>query len=290
MPLWPRRVGWGIAGLWGPPPTGWHYSDWALRHSGKVWSGQNVIAGLVESIKAHVDNTWRSRQYPLVIGCAPWVSDSEVCQALMDVRTCIVIGKPDRPLARCVRDLAARGTPVHKTDLSGLNLLALPTEDGSAPIGLAGDDPQPSVWEGHDLELGPVRVAGYRKQRPSEDIPLVHAKVVVFAYGGEFPDAGPLGEDWAGVIPTSVWWGSANLTRQSRTSHLEFATWTNDPQLTHAAWTFVTEIIAFSERLLDGPTPIEPRPELVDAVDPWAGWEPSSEDLLGYADEPIDDE
>jgi hypothetical protein len=289
MPRWPRRVGSSIAGLWGPPPTGWHYGDWAPDYSGKVWSGQHVMTGLVESIEAHVDNTWRSRQYPIVIGCAPWVSDAEVCEALRDVPTCMVIGKPDLPLARSVRDLAAGGTPVHKTDLSGLNLLALPTEDGSAPIGIAGDDPPPSVWDDHDLKLGPVRVAGYRKQHPKQNHPLVHAKVVVFAYGGEFPDAGPMGEDWAGVIPTSVWWGSANFTKPSRTSHLEFATWTSDPALTRAAWSFVTEIIAFSERLSDEP-PIEPRPELVDAVDPWANWEPSSEDLLGYEDEPNDDE
>jgi hypothetical protein len=250
-----------------------------------------VIAGLVEAIKAHVDNTWRSRQYPLVVGCVPWMSDPEVCQALMDARTCMVIGKPDRGLARCVRDLADRGTPIHKTDLSGLNLLALPTEDGSAPVGIAGDDLEPTVWEGHDLQMGPVRVAGYRRQHPTEDVPLVHAKVVVFAYGGEFPDGGPRGEDWAGVVPTSVWWGSANLTRPSRTSHLEFATWTNDPQLTYEAWNFVTEIIAFSEPLSKRPATSEPRPELVEAVDPWEGWEPSSDDLLAYdQDEPIDDQ
>lgn len=80
-----------------------------------------------------------------------------------------------------------------------------------------GDGPE---WEGHDLWLGPVREAGYRKQHPSEVIPLIHAKVVVFAYGGEWPDGGPLGEHWEGVIPTSVWWGSANLTKQSRTSRV----------------------------------------------------------------------
>lgn len=105
-PRWPRRVGRGIAELWGPPPTGWHYSNWAPRHSGKVWSGQNVMTGLVETIKAHVDNTWRSRQYPLIIGCTPWMNDPEVCQALMDVPTCLVIGKPDRVL----RYLAAEDT------------------------------------------------------------------------------------------------------------------------------------------------------------------------------------
>jgi hypothetical protein len=47
----------------------------------------------------------------------------------MNVPTCIVIGKPARAPARRVRDLADRGTPLLKTDLSGRNLLAMPTND-----------------------------------------------------------------------------------------------------------------------------------------------------------------
>ena len=101
---------------------------------------------------------------------------------------------------------------------------------------------------------------------------------MVFAYYGEFPDGGPMGEDWFGVIPTSVWWGSANLTYRSR-ENLEFATWSNDPDLTRTAWRFVSDVIAMSEPLTDV-TAMVPTPQLVEAVDPFADWEPDEDDLL----------
>jgi hypothetical protein len=117
-------------------------------------------------------------------------------------------------------------------------------------------------WASHDLELGPVRVAGWTN---SKYAPLLHAKVVVLAYSGEFPDAGPMGEDWAGVMPRSVWWGSANLTQPSR-EHIEFATWSTDNMLVNYAWRFVTDVIALSEPLTDVMMNT-PTPQLVDTSD-----------------------
>jgi hypothetical protein len=154
----------------------------------------------------------------------------------------------------------------------------MPSEDGVQPVGLMGDGDYlaEEEWALHDVDLGPIRVTGWRGPN-RRSMPMLHAKVVVFAYSGEFPDAGPGSSDWYGVIPTSVWWGSANLTYGSR-EHLEFATWSNDPALTRTAWRFVTDVIGLSEPFTDA-TAMEPTPQLVEVADPYADWEPDEDDL-----------
>jgi hypothetical protein len=276
---WPRRVGWGRPESWGwPGERGWYYPEWSEPRSqpgqtqAKSWCGTDVINGLVDAIDMHIENTWRSRQSPLVIGTCPLVTDLAVAQALSRLPCCLVISKPEKSDPDAVRHLMELGRPVHKDQLERLNLLALPTEDGAQPIGIVGDGDylNDEEWVPQDVNLGPIRVTGWRgRNQPS----ILHAKVVVFAYAGEFPDAGPGSTDWFGVIPTSVWWGSANLTYRSR-ENLEFATWSNDPELTRTAWHFIADVIALSEPLTDATAMVPTTPELVDAADPYAGWEP----------------
>jgi hypothetical protein len=289
---WPRRVGWGVPESWGlPERRGWYYPEWSElgQVQAKSWCGTDVIDGLVDAIEMHIANTWWSRQRPLVIGTCPWLTDFAVAQALSRLSCCLVIGKPERSDEDAVQHLMGRGRPVPKGQLEDLNLLAMPTEDGAQPVGIVADADYLTEEERapHDIDLGPIRVTGWRG-RDRRSMPMLHAKVMVFAYSGEFPDAGPLGDDWFGVIPTSVWWGSANLTYGSR-KHLEFATWSNDPLLTRSAWRFVTDVIAMSETLTDATSDV-PTPQLVEATDPYAGWEPDEDALLAIREAYADDE
>ena len=146
--------------------------EWTGRWHGRSWYGTNVINGLVEAIDAHVANTWRSRQSPLAIGCCPWLTDPDVGHALGTLPSCLVIAKPDRSAPDVVRHLMEHGEPVHKSALDGLNLMALPTEDGTKPVGVVGDpynltDEQLAL---HDIDLGPVRVAGWRGRVPDRPV------------------------------------------------------------------------------------------------------------------------
>jgi hypothetical protein len=246
---------------WGPTP-----------HGGRVWTGTNVIDGLVEVIKEHVDGTWRSRQSPLAIGCCPWLTDDAVADALSSLSSCLVIAKPERSRRRTIQRLMDEGSPVHKQWLEELNTVALPSPDGEkrGPLWTEPEYMPDEAWALHDVELGPVRVAGWNPKAVHMP-PLLHAKVVVLAYAGEFTDP-ETGRDWLGTIPSSVWWGSANLTWASR-EHIEFATWSTDAMLVHTAWHFVTQVIALSEPYTEL-TMTRPTPQLVDTADyPEPDWD-----------------
>jgi hypothetical protein len=249
---WPRRVGWGVAESWGDHPGG-----------GRSWYGENVLDGLVEAIRTHVDAPRSRGQFPMLIGCCPWLTDDAVGEALTSLESCLVIGKSERSDRRVIRRLQQRGRPILKLILDGLDNVALPTTDGHAPPALRPLLISDEEWDLHMVSLGPVRVAGWggRELRP-----LMHAKVVVMADAGDFPDGGPTGEEMYGSIPRAVWWGSANLTRASR-RNIEFATFSTDPLLVQAAWRFVTDVIALSEPYSDVPMPT-PRPQFVTAAEP----------------------
>ncbi|MGF1617585.1 MAG: hypothetical protein ACFCU2_07225 [Acidimicrobiia bacterium] len=109
-------------------------------------------------------------------------------------------------------------------------------------------------------ELGPIRVLGWQGKERKK--PLLHAKLLVLgelAFVTYSPDDAPEFEKWE-FTPQSVWLGSANWTRGSR-SHLEVGFWSDDENLArHATW-FIEDVMAFSEPA--GSTCAGPEPNLV---------------------------
>ena len=116
--------------------------------------------------------------------------------------------------------------------------------------------------------------------------PLLHAKLLVLgALGFVYysPDDAPEFEEFR-FTPQSVWWGSANWTRASR-SHLEVGFWSDDEDLVRDATSFLDDVVAFSEPV--GSTCAGPEPNLVSVdFDDEAMWEASRERWLDHlADE-----
>jgi hypothetical protein len=247
---------------------------WGQDHQDRVWTGLDVLSGLVEVIAEHVAKRRRD-DVAIALGCSPWLTDDGVTDALTALACCLVVTKPERVPARVQQRLLADGQSVHKMWLHWLDEVGLPTEDGDRPV-VRGYSDDPS----HDVELGPLRVAGWRKRKGDTNKPIVHAKVVVLGYYGDRDiDTGDRVYSVADFWPSSVWWGSANLTRQSR-QHLELATWSSEPSLVLTAAHFVVDVIAVSEPLTDIVSDV-PSPEMVDAwpYEPdWDTYEPDWDD------------
>lgn len=98
------------------------------------------------------------------------------------------------------------------------------------------------------------------------------------------PDNAPEFEELE-FTPHSVWWGSANWTRGTR-SHLEVGFWSDDRDLTRTATAFVEDVIRFSEPV--GQVSAGPKPNLLaveyDDEAMWEAWEATRE-LWGDEDE-----
>jgi hypothetical protein len=119
---WPRRVGFGADAM-----------PWGLDHRSRVWTGLDVLTGLVEVIDQHVANRHRY-DAAVAIGCSPWLTDEAVTDALTKVACCLVVTKPDKVPKPVQRRLLTDGASVHKMWFRGLDEVGLPTEDGGRPV------------------------------------------------------------------------------------------------------------------------------------------------------------
>lgn len=206
---WPRKLG-GAKGL--------SWEDEGTRS----WTGLHVLDGLVQAVHDLADGT-RGRHRPVVVGCSPWLTDGDLVDALTRVHTCIVTTKPSKRASSQMRRLHREASPVPKPWLRSLDQSGLPDDEGHGPIEWTGNTYD---VEGHDFDLGPVRVAGWRRPREGQHFPIIHAKVAVLGYHEhDFVDTG---------------YGEAEV------------------------FGFLRDVLAISETFGDI-TPEDPSPELVDA-------------------------
>jgi hypothetical protein len=277
--LWPQRFGSVRAMPWGP------------EKESKVWTGLDVLSSLVDAVNDLADAPRRQPHkecppdLPVVIGCSPWFSDPDLAAALARVHSCVVMTKPERLISQAVRRLQGEGEGVWKPWLRGLDSYGRRNDDGTIPTELLGN--ADSAESGHDLQFGPVRVAGWlRAPIGPHDFPLVHAKVAVLGFQQYyFADADGYGEyEVFGFRPIAAWWGSANFTKLSRV-HPEVATLSTDPNILLAMENFVLNVLRISEPLSATPAPA-PSLELVPAL----AWEPSPEDLAYLREQEAFDE
>lgn len=225
--------------------------------AGEAFFGRDVLSGLVQGLRRAAEPS-RTERSPGsgVLGCALWIDDPE----LLDVLTlmgnvCVVVTKQhpkwlSRPDARPVRELAE----AHGIDQSAFHELSeFAPSVGSEPL-LVG--PHTLDWT-RQTRLGAVREVGFRKvsDRP---VPLVHAKMALLGQM-HWTDEHPSGalDDHTWFQPESLWIGSANFTRASRSS-LEVGLWTHDPLLLAAARKFLLTLVAMSEPLGSGPDGMDP--------------------------------
>jgi len=161
-----------------------------------------------------------------------------------------------------------------RTAIIGLILAAIEGADAGRTVSLClmHDSPEsrvgdiPNVGRAYgpdrpleDRELGPVRVAGWRKAG-AQLRPLLHSKMVVCCVAHSWDN--PIGV-WTDYLdPVSVWMGSANWTTASA-YHLESGLWTTDPALLEAAFDYITAVIKISEPA--DSQAVHPSPELVQA-------------------------
>jgi hypothetical protein len=193
----------------------------------------------------------KAEPYPVVLGCVPWLTSSEVVDALIEIGSCCVVVDKSSERSEIER-LTADGGGVLQRLLPNLEFWGPATEGGPPTI-----DPNSAV-EFHERELEPVRMFGWRKIG-NRQVPILHAKLAVccVAYTWE----GEMG-GWDDLLsPLRVWMGSANWTRGSL-RHLEFGAWTHDQALAKAALEFVTDVIRSSEPF--DSTAVPPTPELVE--------------------------
>jgi hypothetical protein len=228
--------------------------------------GSDVIPDLVTGLRE-----WRqSRPVPPKfepiqsgLGCVYLLGDMEVAKELAKLSAVVVaVGKRSVSLPG-TRWLAANGPGSHTRLLPGLETLGAP---GYSP------------WYG-DGELGAldsVRTVGWHY----EGSPLTHAKVLVLGHHQWIELDEGTSEGWVGE---RAWIGSANWTKAAR-EHAEIGLWVRDRALVWALATWVTHMLALSERHTS--TAVLPAPDLVEADIPEPDW-----DLYGGYDlEPEDDE
>ena len=150
----------------------------ALGDGEKIWTGLDVLDGLVQAVNdlaASPRLSTRSNARPVVIGCSPWFTDPDLTDALTRVHSCIVTTKPTRSISPEMSRLQRDGQPVWKLWLRGLDTSGIADAEGHRPVEWMGDVDE---VDGHDIALGPIRVAGWR--RPTgHQFPIVHAKVAL---------------------------------------------------------------------------------------------------------------
>jgi hypothetical protein len=161
-----------------PGPLGGH-KRFAHSTDPREWSGGtanfgSAIDGFVQGINDFAalprpsgDRNWAGAY---AIGCVPWMNHPEVVTALAGMDGCCVVLTKNTDL-RSARVLQQTGKPILSGYLRWFDEVGLLNEDGTPPtIGPYGMTPATIV------ELGPVRLAGYRG---SKNLPLLHAKLLV---------------------------------------------------------------------------------------------------------------
>lgn len=243
-----------FSGFTGPTPWG-PDGSWRVTFG----SGRLVIDDLIAGLLAHpseVEDRWprKAERYPVVLGCSPWLSDTDVVDALAGMGGCVVVDKRNARY-HAVQDLAVRGKGVWQK-LLGLDEWGPRDEKGNPPL-IGPTDRMPG-----DRGLEPVRMLGYAPDQR----PLMHAKLAVCC--GAWSWEGEFGEINDYLTPMSVWMGSANWT-QGSAQHIEFGAWTSDEQLCKTALEFMTAVITASEPLSSaapGPVPELTRADWDDAA------------------------
>jgi hypothetical protein len=232
--------------------------SWGPDARWRVTFGSGVLPDFVRGLRdlpATVASgmSRKAEPYPVVLGCVPWLTSSEVVDALIEIGSCCVV--VDKSSGRSeIERLTVEGGGVPQRLLRSLEFWG-PATDGTPPR----IDPN-SALEFHQRELEPVRLFGWRKIGDKQ-VPILHAKLAVccVAYTWE----GEMG-GWDDLLtPLQVWMGSANWTRGSL-RHLEFGAWSHDPALAIAALEFITDVIRSSEPFDSAAIP--PTPELVEGT------------------------
>lgn len=248
------------------PPLG----DYAqlLKSEARPWSagtivhGSKVLDDLVAGLERHTNTDWTTKHWrrtdprPAVIGCVPWLTDFPVARALAAFDQCCIVVDKQQPEYNAVRQLAARGKPLSSAYLDGFDEIALPDEDGNPPV----IDPGTGRF---DVDLGPVRVAGWRRAQDGAPRPMLHSKMLVLGVTTYYEDDEEFAGDILNFRPKSTWIGSANWTQAAR-NHIEFGMWSTDPDLVRHNYDYLLSLVRFSEPR--GAASIGPEPELVSAV------------------------
>jgi len=230
---------------------------------GTVVHGSGVLDDLVAGLARHGSTDWtgefwrRLEPAAAAIGCVPWLTDNAVAEALASFDQCCIVVDKQQPEYGAVRRLATRGKPLLSTYLDGFEEVALPDERGKPPV----IHPLSSRLE--PVELGPIRVAGWRRAIDGTARPMLHAKMLVLGVTTYYEDDEMFAGDVLRFHPKSTWMGSANWTQAAR-RHIEFGVWSSDVDLVQHNYAYLLSLLTFSEPR--GASTIGPEPDLVSAV------------------------
>ena len=156
-----------------------------LRSTARAWGAGTVVhgSGVLDDLKAgleqHATTDWTAQYWrrlqprAAVIGCVPWLTDHATAEALASFGQCCVVVDKQQPEYDAVRWLAVEGTSLSSAYLHGFDEIALPDESGNPPI------IHPYSGRLDAVELGPVRVAGWRRARDGSARPMLHSKMLV---------------------------------------------------------------------------------------------------------------
>jgi hypothetical protein len=180
-----------------------------------------------------------------------------VAEALASFDQCCVVVDKQQPQYVAVRQLAAEGKPLSSAYLEGLGEVALPDENGNPPV------IHPYSGMPEPVELGPVRVAGWRRAPDGSARPMLHSKVLVLGVTTYYEDDEMFAGDVLTFDPKATWMGSANWTYAAR-RNIEFGVWSSDSELVRHNYEYLLSLLKFSEPRRA--TAIGPEPELVSAV------------------------
>jgi hypothetical protein len=214
-------------------------------------------------VNRHRDTDWtveysrRLGPSAAAIGCVPWMTDLVVAEALAAFDQCCIVVDKQQPEYGAVQRLARDGTSLSSAYLDGFDDLAPPDENGNPPV------IGPYSGRLEHVELGPVRVAGWKRATDGSARPMLHSKVLVLGVTTYYEDDEMFAGDVLKFHPKSTWMGSANWTQAAR-GHIEFGLWSSDPDLVLHNYEYLLSLLRFSEPR--GATAIGPEPELVSAV------------------------
>ncbi|MEJ3741750.1 hypothetical protein WEI85_00410 [Actinomycetes bacterium KLBMP 9797] len=240
-----------------------------LGSTAQPWSGGTVVHGsgvlddLLAGLARHGSTDWSTEHWrrlePRVaaIGCVPWLTDHAVAEALASFDQCCIVVDKQQPEYDAVRRLANEGNPLSSAYLDGFEEMALPDKNGKAPV------IHPNSGRLDPVELGPVRVAGWRRASDGTAMPMLHSKLLVLGVTTYYEDDEMFAGDVLKFHPKSTWVGSANWTQAAR-RHIEFGVWSSDPDLVQHNYEYLLSLLTFSEPR--GAATIGPEPELVSAV------------------------
>ncbi len=216
--------------------------------SGSVTYGLDVVDDLCAGVEKFAEEVSGAA----AIGCVGWLSDKALVTALRRLDACcIVVNKPDRD-EPAQQHLLHEGNGLPASALPALADLQRRRSDGGRQI----LGPFGAIEE---IELGPVRVAGYRAGDRTR--PLLHAKLLVLGTLTWEPHASGLVVGESPVFrPRRCWMGTANWTRNARRS-LEVGWWSEDPEVLAESTAFLSDVLAISEPL--GSNAPMPEPELL---------------------------